>query len=55
MSDLYLFFFIALIGLVVISAGSIILMTRKDTVPHHEIHKKVELLEKEVEALKNRN
>jgi hypothetical protein len=39
---------------VVIAAGSIILMTRKVTAPHQEIHKKVELLEKEVEALKNK-
>ncbi|WP_156418861.1 hypothetical protein [Fictibacillus sp. FJAT-27399] len=52
MSDLYLFFMIAMIGGLVVLIGTIILITKKITAP--DLNKKIHHLEKEVEDLKRR-
>ncbi|MCK6258506.1 hypothetical protein LCY76_18185 [Fictibacillus sp. KIGAM418] len=54
MSDLYLFFMIAMIGGLVMPIGTIILITKKITAPNDDLNKKIHHLEKEVEDLKRR-
>ncbi len=54
MSDLYLFFMIAMVGGLAVLIGTVILITKKITAPNDALNQKIHRLEKEVEDLKRR-